>query len=77
MKTGAVIKSITFESSPDCCMDDNAIPEMTVNFVSNGAEYFVRVESASVFPIDGDNVLTLAKFINWVCKQNEIECADG
>lgn len=71
MKTGVRIKSIVFDSSPDCCMDENETPEMTVEFVDNGAGNFVRISSAHVMPIDGDEMVNFAEFIEWVCKQND------
>jgi hypothetical protein len=74
MKLAARIKKIEFESFTDSTIlrdDDTIDPTMTVEFPDAGGGSFIRINSSTLLPINAEDMVSFAEFLEWVCEQND------
>ena len=74
MKLGARITKIEFESVTDStllCNDGTIDPTMVVEFPDAGGGSFIRINSSNLLPINTDDMVSFAEFLEWVCDQND------
>jgi len=44
---------------------------MTVEFPDAGGGSFIRINSSTLLPIDAEDMVSFAEFLEWVCEQND------